>query len=29
MQRGEGGGLFLVELIHGEAYFWNFTVPYV
>ena len=21
-----GGGLFLEGLIHGEAYFWNFTV---
>ena len=21
-----GGGLYLEGLIHGEAYFWNFTV---
>ena len=26
--RYEFGGLYLERLIHGGAYFWNFTVPY-
>ena len=25
--RYDFGGLYLEELIHGGAYFWNFTVP--